>query len=198
MSAPRTLARTLTLQFIWVAVAPLALVALLLTFSIAPRIANDIERRHQSLAATLVAQVNGYLHEPLAVLQGLRAYLEAHQSTPSELTTLFDAHITASTVFDAIYLTNANGAATVVGLPKSRQSFRDDYLGIDFKHREFFAQARQQKTPVWSDTFLSPLSGHVTVAMALSVGEQTLIAEIDLLNLSDFLNKIGSLSLIHI
>ena len=200
MPAARKLSRTLLLQFIAVALLPLALVSILLATLIVPRLLGEIDQRHQNRANMLGAEVKNHLEEPLLLLQALRELVEPQALGPATLTPLFDVHVVANHHIEAIYLVGEDGMARVVGLSAERRTRRADYLGIDFSRRSFFADARKEQRAVWSDTFLSPLTGHISAAIALPVGKQTLIAEIDLNHLSGFLENLraqdGSLTIV--
>ena len=98
----------------------------------------------------------------------------------------------ANDIFEAIYLADASGHVVSVGLPASRQPYRDDYLGTDLSRRQFFTDARLTGKPNWSDTFLSVISGRVSVALAMPVKRQVLIGEININRLSEYLSHISA------
>jgi PAS domain S-box-containing protein len=55
-----------------------------------------------------------------------------------------------------------------------------DLLGVDLASRPFYQASRRSLAPVWSDTFLSSLSGRVAAALAVPSGARTVVAELSL------------------
>ena len=182
----------LTYQFALVAMAPMLLVGLLLAFFIAPQIVAEIEGRNRSMATELSSQVKSYLNEPYTALNAIGEMLDHRGVVSNEFGRVLDAHVKANDIFEAIYLVNATGQVVSVGLPSIRQPYRDDYLGTDLSLRPFFIEARTTGKPHWSDTFLSVISGRVSVALAIPFKEQVLIGEIKIHRLSEYLRQLSS------
>lgn len=83
--------------------------------------------------------------------------------------------------FRAIYFVSGQGKVVAAGLTESQRLLRKDLLGSDVSANQLFRQAMQKRQPVWSDKYLSALSGAVTVGLAVPVGvNQVLLAEVPL------------------
>ena len=89
-----------------------------------------------------------------------------------EFDKVLDAHVSGNDIFEAIYLVNSSGQVVSVGLPSARRPYRDDYLGTDLSRRDFLVDAQVTGKSQWSDTFLSIISGRVSVALAMPVRRQ--------------------------
>ncbi len=84
----------------------------------------------------------------------------------------------------AVYLVDSAGQVAAAVLPSTGGRFAEDAVGLDLSTQPYLIAARQRLTPVWSDTFLSTLSGQATVALAVPAGAQTVVVELSLAALS--------------
>ncbi|PKO94433.1 MAG: hypothetical protein CVU16_02850 [Betaproteobacteria bacterium HGW-Betaproteobacteria-10] len=84
-------------------------------------------------------------------------------------------------VFRALYLLSAQGQVITAGLIPEYRHLEHEVLGSDLSATPLFREAKLRAGPVWSDKYLSSLSGIVTVGLAVPVkGERVLLAEIPL------------------
>jgi hypothetical protein len=103
-------------------------------------------------------------------------------------------------VFAAIYIADADDSVYAVGLPPGQRRQREDLLAVDLSRWTVLREARQRQAPVWSDVFLSAVSGRLTVSLAIPVANQVLIGEVAIDRLSEFIGRLpaeaGMLTLI--
>jgi diguanylate cyclase (GGDEF)-like protein/PAS domain S-box-containing protein len=100
-----------------------------------------------------------------------------------------DVMVGEGEVFEAAYLVSAFGTVQMLGLPgKSRQA-STDLLGADFSGNPLFRQVHapfdnlSPATAIWSDKYLSVLSGTNAIGIALPVADKILIFETSLKNI---------------
>lgn len=130
--------------------------------------------------------------EPL--LQALRA-----QRSPAELQFLLDAIVGQGATFDALTVVGPDGRVQAYGLPSRRVVTQGMALrGLDLSaNRLYRAQRALQRTdappppPLWSDTYLSVLSGQTGVGVAMVAGSRMVIAELSRDRLLTILKTIG-------
>ncbi|HRD49637.1 MAG: EAL domain-containing protein [Candidatus Competibacter sp.] len=185
------LRRWLALRFALVGALPLMVVAVLAWRVLAPQLHTDLEQHHQALARAVAGQVETYLlgaQRQLDAVAGLVRNL-GYRPAPYWFG-LLDAHISTGPAFEAIYLVDAADAVHSVGLPESQRSRREDLIGLDLSQRDFLRQARAHNTAIWSETFLSAVTGRLAVALAVPVSEQLIIGEIAIEPLSAFINRL--------
>ncbi len=130
----------------------------------------------QRLLDRFMEGVEGQL-QPLAVLavRGDAASLQAY----------LDALVAEGSVFDAVSLLDEEGKVLATGhAGGSDKRFRKNLEGMDFAGNSLFqalqAQRRdspQSRQPVWSDRYLSVLSGQIIVGVALHAGRRTVVGE---------------------
>ncbi|MDD2744374.1 MAG: response regulator [Rhodocyclaceae bacterium] len=84
-------------------------------------------------------------------------------------------------VFRALYLLSPQGEVISAGLTPEYRHLEREVLGSDLSGTPLFREVKERLGPVWSDKYLSSLSGVVTVGLAVPVkGQQVLLAEIPL------------------
>ena len=191
MKTTRPLHRWLALQFLMVASVPLVTVAALVWLFLLPQIRHDISINHQILARAVAGQISVHLHGAELELSAVANYIKKlGRRKASYWFELLDAHAGNGDVFEAIYIAGNNDRVYTVGLPRFRRDQREDLLGLDLSGRAFFSHSRVQKKDVWSDTFLSTISGRLAVALAIPISDQTIIGEITTNQLSKFISQL--------
>ena len=75
------------------------------------------------------------------------------------------------------------------GIPPEQMCIRDSDLSGNSLVNRARHDAKADRL-VWSNVFLSAVSGRLVVALALSAGEHTVIGEIGLANLSEFVRHV--------
>ena len=179
----------LTLRFVWVAALPLTVVAMLVWLWLAPLIRTDFETRHQALARAVAGQIETYLfgvQRQLDAVAGLWRDL-GYRPTPYWFA-LLDAHVGTGEVFEAIYMFNAADRVHSVGLPETQRGRREDLIGLDLSQRDFLRRTRTLGERVWSEVFLSVVTGRLALALAVPVNNQGVVGEIAIEPLAAFLN----------
>ena len=84
-------------------------------------------------------------------------------------------------IFRAVYLLSREGDVLEAGLSPAFVHLHEEVQGSDLSGSQLFRDALQQTQPVWSDRYLSSLTGLITVGVALPLnGRQFLLAEISL------------------
>ncbi|MFZ1641181.1 MAG: diguanylate cyclase [Candidatus Contendobacter sp.] len=187
----QSLRRWLASRVAWVAALPLAAVAALIGLWLAPQIRTDLETHHQALARAVASQIETYLlgaQRQLDAVAGLRRDL-GYRPAPYWFVPL-DAHVGAGGVFEAIYLVDAADSVHSVGLPEAERGRRPDLLELDLSGRGFLRQARARGDTVWSEVFLSAVTGRLAVALTIPVMDQVIVGEIAIEPLTVFLNRL--------
>src|SRR5690606_33521249 len=86
----------------------------------------------------------------------------------------------------ALYLAKRDGTVIAAGLGENVEIFRKDILGSDLSATPLFRRVIEQGQRQWSDTYLSALSGKLTVGLATPAGtDHVLIGEVPLASVLD-------------
>ena len=191
ISRKKTLQKVLSFQFTIVAIIPLVVAALLIYAYLTPLVDREITARNQRLAEAVRAQTELFLNSPVTQLESLRAILRTDGKIPgSEHGITLNSSVSATSLFEAIYLVGDRGLVLDVGLPASRQALSDNYFGLDVSGRGFIADARRDKKLTWSNTFLSAVSGKVSIGLAVPMDEFVLVGDFSIERLSDFVRQL--------
>jgi PAS domain S-box-containing protein len=175
------------------AVIPLIVISLVVLVFLAKVTVDDVAAKNLILARSVSGEIEGFLREPLSVLQNVRRILQAGRELKGEeIEQILDSHIGHTELFESIYVLDRSGVVTAVGLPEGVSRHRKDYLGLDLSHRDYFLQARETGRPAWSDTFLSLFTGKMAVAIGLVIDERVLVGSFNLDIFSRFTRRIGS------
>ena len=104
-----------------------------------------------------------------------------YQQHPESLQSYLDAMAGKGDVFDAVFVVSQRGDVLAVGKPLGSRAANRDLRGADFSGNRLFRYAAQSNPaawqPIWSDNYLSLLSGKNTVGVAYRVGRLIIIGE---------------------
>lgn len=191
MTATRPLWLWLALRIALAGMLPLAVVAALVLGVLLPQLRTDLEISHQTLARAIAGQIEAHLLGAGRELHGIAEDLhnQSHQPAPFWFDSL-DAHTGTGDVFAALYITDFHDAVFAVGMPQAQRIRRVDLLGLDLSKWGVLREARKRNESVWSETFLSAVTGQLAVALAIPVAERMLIGEIAIDRLSKFMSRL--------
>lgn len=165
------LAAILTARFTLVAAIPVLAFAYALIFHVIPSVRLDVEAHQRAIASAVVSQVESYFSVADRELQTLAILLGDSARDPAQITALLDAYVNANEFYEAIYLSDETGRVAAIGLPQIMRAQRANHIGLDVAQRDFVREARQRQAPVWSNSFLSPVSLRLTLAIAVPIGQ---------------------------
>ena len=175
------------MQFAIVAALPVVIISMLAWQFLIPQMRRTINLQQRSLAVAIAGQISMHLMGGQRNLTALADYLSAGGITlsPAASTALMDALCSDGALFETIF-TIRDGETTIhsVGLAKSRRYKREDLLGLDISGRRFLDVAWRAKKPVWSETFLSTVSGRLAVALTVPMQGGVIVGELALDQLS--------------
>jgi len=189
----RQLKHSLALNFALVALVPIFLLSFIVLAHLARDANKEAREMNTLIARTVSGQVEIFLHEPLFVLQNISAVLEANGSWDAgQVRQVLDLHIRNSDLFEAIFLLTEQGIVDNVGLPEGMTDFYQDFIDVNLAHLPFYSTTVKTKEPTWSDTFLSVMSGNMSIALCVPVGGRALIGHLNLKFLSRFVGNLNS------
>lgn len=139
-----------------------------------PAIAEE-ERQHIRQEAETLAR---YFELLLGGVEGRLGMLatRAVDITQDQLASLIDAAF-AEGGFQAIYLLDESGRVLHAALPGSMAGARINLRGADFSQNPLYLLQRELGWRVWSDRYLSPVTGNATVGLAVPGGPYVLLGE---------------------
>ncbi len=178
------LRRVFAWQFALVAALPLLFLAVVWAALAGPEAVRQLEQENLQVSTLIRGQIESVLGVHQRSLGIVAAFIDTPGTTPELTRRLMWQTIEATPAFEALYIADRQGLVEAAAVRRTGGVQARDLLGLDLSARPFYALARDRKALIWSDTFLSPLTGQVTAVLALPVGERLLVADISLVGLS--------------
>jgi len=174
-----SLKRILTRQYVLLACVPLMLVVVLWSAVAIPQTLRDIEEENARTAMLIRAQVELLISVPREAVARAAAHVAPGTREQDVRVELGEALATAP-VLESVLLLDREGIATFAEVQTGTAVTRKDWEGLDLSRRPFYERARKSDVPVWSDTFLSPLSGHITAVVAAPADGRMVVGDLSL------------------
>jgi len=180
MKSPRqSLKRILTRQYVLLACVPLLMVIVLWSAVAIPQTLRDIEEENQRTALLIRAQVELLIAAPREAAARAATHVRPGAEEPEIRAALSEALDEAQSLESAVLL-DTKGIVTVAEVRPGTRIGKEDWEGLDLSSRPFYERARLATAPVWSNTFLSPLTGHITAVVAAPSDGRLVIADLSL------------------
>ncbi|MEC5396417.1 ATP-binding protein [Uliginosibacterium sp. H1] len=119
------------------------------------------------------------------LLGGIEARVEvfgelAPDLPATRLTTRMDELVDTGQIIDALYLVDESGITRAASEGPLRHRRSEELVGADLSSNPLFRDARSRGLAVWSDKYLSVISGKVAIGVGVPMADgSVLIAEID-------------------
>ncbi|GAA5184029.1 hypothetical protein GCM10025771_37110 [Niveibacterium umoris] len=183
MKRPVSLRGLLSWQFSLAGVLPLLLVIVALLGYLLPSFERTLRERDKVLASAVTEQVMTFLGSAELALNSA-AFMLRKGVALSLVSPMLDALAANEGATDALLLIDYEGMVSGVGLPPRTQPYRDNFIGLSQVGQPHVREALERGKPVWSQTYLSPVSAQVVIARAVPVDGQVLVAEVNVEKLS--------------
>ena len=175
----QSLKRILTRQYVLLACVPLLLVIVLWSAVAIPQTLRDIEEENQRTALLIRAQVELLIAAPREAAARAATHVRPGAEEPEIRAALSEALDEAQSLESAILL-DKDGVVKIAEVRPGTHIGKEDWEGLDLSSRPFFERARLATAPVWSNTFLSPLTGHITAVVAAPADGRLVVADLSL------------------
>ncbi|WP_412479772.1 response regulator [Azonexus sp. IMCC34839] len=151
-----------------------------------PQMEEEIRLRGEGEARELAFRIEMQM---LAQQEQLALVARALRNSHAQAALIADA-VAGGKVFRALYLISPQGDVLAAALTPEYQHLAGEIIGSDLSGTPLFQEVRQRRETVWSDKYLSALSGVVTVGLAMPIeGNQVLLAEIPINYLLNILDR---------
>ncbi len=177
--ARQSLKRILTRQYVLLACVPLLLVIVLWSAVAIPQTLRDIEQENQRTALLIRAQVELLIAAPREAAARAATHVRPGAEEPEIREALSEALDEAQSLESAILL-DQDGVVSIAEVRPGTRVGKEDWEGLDLSTRPFYERARVATAPVWSDTYLSPLTGHIAAVVAAPSDGRLVLAELSL------------------
>lgn len=96
-------------------------------------------------------------------------------------------------LFESLYILDKNSKVLSAGSAVTSDLQAVEWIGYDLSGLPIVQRVRQQTVMSWSEQYASPLLGVPVVALALPVGDYTLLAEVSVARLVDYIRRSSDL-----
>ncbi|WP_165901823.1 sensor histidine kinase [Reinekea marinisedimentorum] len=122
-----------------------------------------------------------YILNQVAPLLDIQAFAE-----------IIDGAILDHELIRAIYVLNPQGMTVAIGTKDKRTALHNDYIGIDFSNTPLYQNLQHRHNQfIWSDLFVSVLSGDTSVGVGIKTNEYAVIAELSLQSILETLISVN-------
>jgi len=191
MSRTASLRGRLQRQFLLIGVLPVLAVAAAAVMILSPMLEAQADARNRDLARTLRDQMQLQLMVRLRSASVLASQLAADAMSATRLTHVLQSLLQEDQFLQAAFVVGLDGRVVDAALRPESGRFITDVMGADLSRQTHFVSARQRGEPVWSDAFLSTLTGQVTAVLTVPAGLRSVVLELSLEGLSQSLSALA-------
>lgn len=174
-------------QFLLLGIVPLVGLFVAAWALLLPVLVSQSEDRNSELALAVRDQVQLQMQLRLRAAAAVADSLPDLARHPGALNRSLQSALGRDPFLQGAYVTDRRGLVLAAALSPQSGLFVEDILGLDQSRQPYFAEARRLGQPVWSDTYLSTMTGEVTVGLAYPAGDATILFELSLSALSQSL-----------
>lgn len=173
-----------------IAAVPFLLSAVLGWFWLRPQIIADTEESQRQLASVIASRTEDYLVASSREISRTAAIFSRKLIGSDNIQEYLDTVLASSANLTSLTLTDGKGRVSALALTGDRALQQQEMVGIDLSLTDAVRQVRSSGKHAWSDVYLSPVGGGLTVAYATPSGEGVALGEISLSRLNSFLKGI--------
>lgn len=185
------LRRVLALQSLLAIVLPFGVVVLFGFFWILPQIRKDAEERQIQLARAVGMQVESHLETGAAIIKAVAAIPRDSAKAQLRYQKQLDVLLGSAEAIGSLYVVTPDGTVADLALRKDQQQHRNDLVSLNLSGNQLFREVSKGGKPLWSEMFLSVVTGGVTAACGVPGDGATVIGEVDLGFLTKFLKQVS-------
>ena len=190
MPSLTSLKRALTLNFLLVASVPVLLFGLLNIQLLSKHQLEGVRERNMLQAKSISDEVESFLLEVRSDLQHVEQTIASGKILqPDSVDDFLSGVVRNSQFFESIYLLDSGHQILHLGVLPKLQSRRDDYARLDFSGHQLFKTAEEMTGPIWSNTFVSLVTGEPSVTLGMPMPQGFLLGNVRLSSLGKLLQR---------
>ncbi len=190
MALLSSLKRAFAVNFLLVGLIPVLLFGLVCVELVSEQQLKGVRERNLAQARGIAEEVDAFLLEIRSDLQHVQQTIAADTILQPENTNQFLAGMVRnSQFFESIYLLDEDMHVLHLGVMPKLESRQDDYANIDFSGHRLFRVNKELKEPVWSNTFVSLVTGEPSVTLGMPMPNGFLLGNIRLSSLGKLLQR---------
>jgi PAS domain S-box-containing protein len=144
---------------------------------------SHVNRSNMRLAAAVRSDVSNFLRLPVRTSLAL-SQLALNPETIPHLDNLMSQLADSYGFYESIMLLDRKGIVKNIGVMTGVRLNRNEQLGLDFSQAEHVEKAIRTGQQVWSDTFISSITGEPTLSLTIPFSHGLIVGNINLNDLS--------------
>ncbi len=168
---------------------PIFLMGILSYFYINQKLTESIYTKNSLLANAYANDISGVLREPLTIMENIIVMYSTHVENDDVTNSLLNAAVQHTLFFESIYILDTHGKLLNIGLSEQLSKKQSDYIGIDLCSLQYFKTVKKTGESVWSDVFLSPVTGNTSLTLSIPFGEKILVGNFSIEHLYERTEK---------
>ena len=168
-----SLRKALLWSFAITSITPIVLIGLVSLAHLTKSMRTSVRVNQSILAHSIAHEISADLGKPLAVLRMIQAAI-GQDHDDSVINELLDQAVARTGFFDSIYILDADDKIEHVGLSPGLLQTREDFIGMDFSGLPVHQHSTGPQDHFWSDSFLSVLTGKLSLTLSLPIHERIL------------------------
>ena len=190
MALLSSLKRALTVNFCLVGSIPVLLFGLICVQLVADQQLQGVRERNIAQAKSIAEEVDAFLLEIRSHLEYVRQTIAADTILQAASTNQFLAEIVRNSLFfESVYLLDKDMQVLHLGVLPELEARQDDYAGIDLSGHRLYQGKKTIQSPVWSNTFVSVITGEPSVTLGMPMPRGFLLGNIRLNSLGTLLQR---------
>jgi len=149
---------------------------------------NGVRERNIAQAQVIAEEIEIFLREVRTDLQMVREVIASGTTLQATHVNQFLTTVVHnSQFFESIYLLDEHHHVLELGVLPQLEIRQEDFADVDFSGHQLFRSAETIKGPVWSDTFVSLVTGEPSVTLCLPMSKGFLLGNIQLSSLNQLM-----------
>ena len=190
-----SLKRALTFNFLLVASVPVLVFGLVNIDFVSDQQLKGVQKRTDKQALSVAGEVESFLFEVSSDLMHVKETIASGQILRQQSVNNFLNNVVRnSRFFESIYLVNEDFLIQNLGVLPRMLAHSEDYENLDFSGHVLFQDFDKTREQVWSNTFVSVVTGEPTVTLAMPMPQGALLGNIRLSSLTNLLQRYSTYS----
>ena len=182
--------------FIMIASIPIVFLAIVSSFYLYGYLTRSNKQENMELANRIKSEVSAYFNEPESLLRQFGHFLG--KIPDRHVDPMLSDFMESNALFEDIFIVDKDGIVQRAAFSSLSSQSLQDSVGTDLSKTPIYQLAQKTNEPVWSELFLSPITGRVSISLVMPWQDSTLTATLNLAGMLKITKSLGSDKIVYI